>query len=98
RVQRRGIGQDVRTSAIAPHTERDDMRMLDEQQQIARAPGAPIFHERPLHRERLRIWNQAETPDLESPHYGAVLLDPCRLNHACDASQLSSVRFTSDMN
>jgi hypothetical protein len=51
----------VRSSAISANADRDDMRMLDKQQQIAHVAGAALIHERPLQRERFAVRHQTET-------------------------------------
>jgi hypothetical protein len=60
-----GRGENVRAAAVAAHAERDDVRMLDEQQQIADAPLAPLLDERPLQRERLAVRQETEASDLK---------------------------------
>ena len=64
RVRRR---ENVRASAVAAHAERQDVRMLDEEEQIADAPRAPVVHERALQRQRIGIRDQAKAPHLDGP-------------------------------
>ena len=52
-------------AAVAAHAEREHVRMLDEQQQIADAAGAPLLDERALQRERLGVRHEAEPADFE---------------------------------
>jgi hypothetical protein len=42
--------------------------MLKQEQQIGNASGAPLFHERALHRQRLDVRDDAEPPYFNLPH------------------------------
>jgi hypothetical protein len=56
---------DVRPAAVAFHPQRDDGRMLQEQEQIGDMPGAPFLDEAALHRKRLVIRHDAESTDFK---------------------------------
>jgi hypothetical protein len=43
--------------------------MLQEQEQIRDAPGAPFFDKRSLQDERVLVRHDAEPPDLNRTHY-----------------------------
>ena len=60
RTKRVEIHEDVRSAAVAPDPDSQDVRMLDEQQRIADATGAAILDERALQLERLGVGNEAE--------------------------------------
>ena len=53
--------QDVSPPAIVSNTERQDVRMLDEQQDIRDAVALPVFDERSLKRESIRVRDQSQT-------------------------------------
>jgi hypothetical protein len=55
----------VRSPAVAANPERDDMRMLDEQQSIGDPAGTPIFNERALQRQRLAVRHQSQAPHID---------------------------------
>ena len=55
RSKHRVSRQDVRPTDFLSNTERDDRRMLDEQQKVADAIRTPILDQRALQLERLRI-------------------------------------------
>jgi hypothetical protein len=59
---------EVGTRSVQLHTERDDVRMLEQQQEIGNATGATLFHESPLHLRRSRIWHHAEMTDFQRAH------------------------------
>jgi hypothetical protein len=63
--QRAGVRQDVRAAAIAFDAERQDVRVFDEKEHVARSPGAAILDERALKLERLAVPYAPETADLE---------------------------------
>ena len=73
RVQHLGRREDVRASAVAADTERQHVRMLDEQQQVADAVRSPILDERALDLERVRVRYDAESSDFEGTHVAADL-------------------------
>ena len=50
-----GRGENMRSAAVASDAERQDVRVLDEHQQIADAAGLPILDERTLHGERVGV-------------------------------------------
>jgi hypothetical protein len=60
--------EDVGTAAIAFHAKRDHRRMLEQQEQVWNAIGAPLLDERALHRQPFRVRNGAEAANLERPH------------------------------
>ena len=86
RSQRLAGRQDVGPAPVSPDTERQDRRMLDEQEQIVDGPGAPFFDQRALQRQRVGIRHTAQPPDVELS------------GHASEGSQFSMVCFTCDMN
>jgi hypothetical protein len=65
--QRVGVREDVRSASVATNAEREHMRMLDKQQQIADAVRSPILDELALQRQPIGIWHAAETPHFERP-------------------------------
>ena len=75
RLRRR---QDVRAAAVAADAEREDGRMLDEQQQVADAAGAPLLDQRALQRQRLGVRHEAEATDVERAHHARSTI-PYRL-------------------
>ena len=96
--------ENVRPAAVAAHAEREDGRMLDQQQQIADRAGAPLLDERALQRERVGVRHQAEAPDLEGSHRIRSIgrpADAARLGSSdarrsrCSASGLSGSQFSS---
>jgi hypothetical protein len=55
--------EDVRSPAIASHAERQNMRVLDEQQRVADPSGPTVFDQCALQRERVCVRHQAESAD-----------------------------------
>ena len=51
----------MRAAAVAADAERQHVRMLDEEQEIANAAGLAILDERALHRERLSVSNNSQS-------------------------------------
>ena len=62
------MAQNVRAPAVAAHAKGQDVRMLDEQQHVVDAARAALLDQRALQRERLRVGDATEAPDLETPH------------------------------
>ena len=56
--------EDVRPAAVAAHSERQHVRMLDQQEDISDSTGATFFHERTLQREGLCVRHPAQPSDL----------------------------------
>jgi hypothetical protein len=69
-----GRGQDVRSPAVSFHAERDDGRMLQQQEQIGHTLGPPLLDERALHRERVGVGDDPEPADFKGPHRGGSRL------------------------
>ena len=63
RAQQIGRRQNVRTAAITPHAERQDMRMLNEQQRVINRAAYPILDECALQGERIAVGHASEAPD-----------------------------------
>jgi hypothetical protein len=57
-------GEDVGASAIAFDAERQDVRMLDEEQDVFDAPGPPLLDEVPLERQGVCIGNEPQATDV----------------------------------
>ena len=97
RGQRLGGRENVRSAAVAAHAERQDVRMLDEQQQIADAARAPLLDERALQRQRVGVRHEAEPPDLErvAQRVGAA---PVYGRYARRIPVLDARRLMCDMN
>jgi hypothetical protein len=57
--------ENVGPPAVAANAERQDMRMFEEEQRVADPPRAPVFDQRSLERERLRVRHPAEAADVE---------------------------------
>jgi hypothetical protein len=55
---------DIRVAAASLRAERDDRRMLEQQQRVANPPGAPILDQLPLQLERRGIIDSPEPPDV----------------------------------
>jgi hypothetical protein len=66
-VRREGFsgGEEMGAASVAANTESDDVRMLDQQQQIADAIRAAFFNERSLEGQRLRVRHQAQSPNFD---------------------------------
>ena len=68
-----GVAEDVRAPAVASDAERQDRRMLDEQQHVVDPTGAALLDEGALQRERLGVRHQAEPPNVEgAPDHHAL--------------------------
>ena len=63
--------QDVRAAAVAAHAEREDVRMFDEQQQIADAAGRRSSTSARCSASASRVRHEAEAADFE-PDHGAA--------------------------
>ena len=87
-VKRVGCRENVRAAAVAAHAERQHVRMLEQQQQVVDAPGAPLFDERPLQREASAYGTR---PSRRTSTFAWRAL-------AAAGSQFSSVCFRCDMN
>jgi len=61
-------GHDVGTPAIGPDAERDDRRVLEEEQQVGHAARAALLNQSPLHRQSFAVPNQTQAPHFELPH------------------------------
>jgi hypothetical protein len=57
----------MRAAAVAPHTKREHVRVLCQEQEIADAIRDPLFDERSLKGQRLGIGNGPETTNFERP-------------------------------
>ena len=55
-----GAGPDVRSSAVPLHAERQDMRMLDEQQDVVSPTGPPLLDELTLERQGVGVGNPSQ--------------------------------------
>jgi hypothetical protein len=58
--------KDMRSPAVAADAERQNVRMLEKNQQIADAARLPIGHERALQRERIGIRDASESADVKA--------------------------------
>jgi hypothetical protein len=58
----------VRPPAVAADAEREHVRVFDEKQQIAHAPGAPILDEGALKRQRVGVRHETQTPHFQWGH------------------------------
>jgi hypothetical protein len=61
-----GRRQDVRPAAVAADAEREDVRMLEENQQIADAPRLPLLDERSLERKRVEVGDASEPANVKA--------------------------------
>jgi hypothetical protein len=78
--------------------------MLDEEQEIADAPGAPVLDERVLELERFGVRHDAKMPDFNCAHrlqgrtHASAWADTRVGRYMMPASQFSSACLTFDMN
>jgi hypothetical protein len=61
--------QDVGAAAVASDTERQDVWVFGEEQEIANAAGAAVLDKRALHRQRVGVGNQSQAADFDKPHF-----------------------------
>ena len=80
-----GCRKDVGAPAVASHAERQNVRVLDQQQRIVDPIGFPVFHQRSLQFERFGVRHSPEPANGKGPPYTAA------------GSQFSSARLTCDM-
>ena len=57
--------ENVGPPAVAANTERQDMRMFEEEQRIADPPGAPVFDQRSLKRQCVSVRHPPQAADVE---------------------------------
>ena len=92
RSKHRVSRQDVRPTDFLSNTERDDRRMVDEQQKVADAIRTPILDQRALQLERLRIRNEAWPPDLYRSRQSTVQFSSaclmCDMNSSATAPSM----------
>jgi len=67
RLQHGRCRQNVRASAVSPYTEREHVRMLCEEEDVADATRHALFDKRSLLGQRLGIRDGSETTNLERP-------------------------------
>ena len=58
-------GEEVRLRRVQLHAERDDVRMLQQQEKIGHRTRAPLLHQHALQLHRIRVWHDAEPADFE---------------------------------
>ena len=56
-------GEEVRLRRVQLHAERDDVRMLQQQEKIGHRTRAPLLHQRALQLHGIRVWHDAEPAD-----------------------------------
>lgn len=81
RREKVGISEDVRSTAVAANAERQDVRVLDEQELVVNCSRLALVDERALQRQRLGVRDTPQATD-DQTTFG---------------SQFSSVRLTIDM-
>ena len=68
RSQRLGRRENMRSAAAGARTERQHVRMLEEQQQVVDAARPPVVGERTLQRQRVAIRDEPEPAHIERSH------------------------------
>ena len=83
--------ENVTAPAIAAHTQREDVRVLEQEQHVVQVILLALLDERPLKCQALRVRDDAELTDVQPSRH-------VRGRQACVGSQFSSLRLMCDMN
>ena len=73
-----GRGENVRPRALEFHAERDDVRVLEEQESVGPAARLALLDDGALELEALRVRYEPEPPDIERAAHGARRSDTSR--------------------